>query len=77
MSRPWKDILRPMNERERALVRAAQLVLRIPQTGDMDDATIVRLRGVQRLFNLRVTGFLDEPTWKKINEMRWVDAIQE
>lgn len=75
----WKDIIRPANERERAVVRAAQLVLRVPQTGEMDEPTIVRLRGLQSLYRLPVSGMLDKATWDKINEMRWVevDAVQE
>ena len=70
---PWRDIIRATSAREKAAVRAAQLVLRLPQTGDMDQTTIVHLRGVQRLYRLRETGYLDKATWDKINEMRWVD----
>lgn len=71
---PWRDVVRPVNERERDLVRAAQLVLRIPQTGEIDQLTIVRLRGIQGLYRLPLTGILDEATWNKLNEMRWVDV---
>lgn len=73
--RPWKDVVRPVNDRERDILRAAQLVLRIPQTGEMDQLTIVRLRGVQGLYGLPSTGYLDKATWNKLNEMRWVDAV--
>lgn len=55
------------------MVRSLQLVLRIPQTGEMDQATIVKLRGIQKLFNLRVTGFIDEATWNQVNQLRWID----
>lgn len=73
--RPWKDVVRPVNDRERDLLRSAQLVLRIPQTGEMDELTIVRLRGIQGLFRLPSTGILDKATWSKLNEMRWIDAV--
>jgi putative peptidoglycan binding protein len=76
-SRPWRDILRPTNDRERMMVSSIQLVLRLPQTGEMDRETVIKLRGMQKLFGLRVTGFLDEATWNKINEIRWVDDIAE
>lgn len=55
------------------MVSAVQLVLRLPQTGEMDSQTVTKIRGIQMLFNLRVTGFIDEPTWNQINELRWID----
>lgn len=77
-SRPWRDILRPSNDRERMMVSSVQLVMRLPQTGEMDSTTIIKLRGMQQLFGLKVTGFIDEATWDKINEIRWVDdAVSE
>ena len=74
----WRDIVRPVSDVEKQIVRAAQLVLRTPQTGEMDPATVTRLRGVQALYRLPMTGILDKATWEKLNEMRWVDhSIQE
>ena len=70
----WRDIVRPVNDAEKQIVRAAQLVLRAPQTGEMDQATITRLRGVQALYRLPVTGILDRATWDKLNDMRWIDV---
>lgn len=55
-------------------VRAAQLILQVPQTGSMDTATVTSLRGIQRLFNLPVTGSLNLETAKAIDSLRWVDA---
>lgn len=72
-SRPWRDVIRPVNDREKEMVKSVQLVLRLEQTGEMDPSTVVKLRGLQKLFNLRVTGFIDEPTWNQINELRWID----
>ena len=71
----WRDIVKPVSDAEKRIVRAAQLVLRAPQTGEMDYTTITRLRGVQALFNLPMTGYLDKATWDQLNEMRWTDAI--
>ncbi len=72
-SRPWRDVIRPSNDRERKIVAAVQLVLRLPQTGEMNDHTIIKIRGMQKLFNLRVTGYIDEATWNQINDLRWID----
>lgn len=60
-------------------VLAAQLILRVPQTGRMDTATISAIRGVQLLFNLPITGNLDSETAKALDSLRWVDtdSIQE
>lgn len=76
---PWRDIVRPVSDADRQIVRAAQLVLRAPQTGEMDPSTITRIRGVQSLFGIPVTGYLDKATWELVNEMRWVevDAVPE
>lgn len=70
----WRDIVKPVNDAEKRIVRAAQLVIRAPQTGDMDPATITRLRGVQALYGLPMTGILDRATWDKLNDMRWIDV---
>lgn len=69
----WRDIVRPVNDAEKRIVRAAQLVLRAPQTGEMDPGTVTRLRGVQALYRLPMTGILDKATWEKLNDMRWMD----
>lgn len=66
-------MIRPVNDREKEIVRSVQLVLRVPQTGEMDQHTIVKIRGLQKLFNLRVTGYIDEATWNQINDIRWID----
>jgi len=58
------------NERERASVRHVQSVLRLPETGDLDDLTRASLRGFQGLFGMRPTGVLDAATAIKIEEVR-------
>ena len=62
--------LAPTNEAQRASVRHAQRVLRMDETGEMDDTTKAGLRALQALFKLRVTGILDLPTAEKIEQIR-------
>jgi hypothetical protein len=62
--------LAPVDEAQRASVRHAQRVLRLDESGEMDDITKAGLRAVQALFRLRVTGVLDLPTAEKIEEIR-------
>lgn len=60
----------PFTEFDREAVRHAQRVLRVDETGDLDNATKVVLRGFQGLFGLRMTGILDLPTAIKIEQVR-------
>lgn len=62
--------LAPTSEAQRASVRHAQRVLRMDETGEMDDLTKAGLRAIQALFRIRVTGVLDEPTAEKIEQIR-------
>lgn len=61
-----RDIIVPSTEFERDAVRHAQLVLKCEITGTMNEETITRLRGLQMLFGLPVTGALDVRTAEKI-----------
>ncbi len=65
-----RDIVRPSNDFEREAVRHAQRVMRVPVTGEMDEATIVHLRGIQHVFGLPVTGILDKATAEEIENIR-------
>lgn len=71
---PKKTIISCSNESERAAVRHAQLVLRLPMTGEMDETTRSHLRGVQRLNRIHQTGCLDATTAEAIDRMRMFDA---
>jgi len=64
-----RTIYRPTNEFEREAVRHAQLVMRCPVTGEMDEEFIGRLRGLQALFGLRITGALDIETAEQIERL--------
>lgn len=72
MTLTWhkRDIVRPSNEFEREAVRHAQRVMRCEVTGEMDESTIVHLRGIQHVFGLPVTGVLDKATAEEIENIR-------
>jgi hypothetical protein len=64
------DIIYPANEPQREALRHAQRVLRLDETGDMNDMTRAALRGFQGLFALRISGMLDLPTAIKLEQIR-------
>lgn len=64
------DIMHVLNEPDREAVRHAQRVLRLDETGDLDDQTRAALRGFQGLFKLTPNGILDLKTAIKIEEVR-------
>jgi hypothetical protein len=68
---PRAPIIAPSTKPEKAAVCLAQRVLRVPETGSLDDATTSALRGLQALFKLDPTGYLDEKTAKLIDRLRW------
>lgn len=63
-------IIHAMSEFEKDAVRHAQRVLRVDETGVLDDPTRAVLRGFQGLFRLTPNGILDLPTAIKIEEVR-------
>ncbi|MFJ2176394.1 peptidoglycan-binding domain-containing protein [Streptomyces sp. NPDC087851] len=67
---PERVIIAPANAGEREAMRTAQRALKLPETGDMDPATLAGLRGVQALFKLPVTGVLDRPTAEALDRLR-------
>ncbi|OEJ24300.1 hypothetical protein AS594_07155 [Streptomyces agglomeratus] len=67
---PRTVIIAPANTAEREAVKTAQRALRLPETGDMDNATKAALRGVQNLFKLPVTGVLDRATAEALDRLR-------
>lgn len=72
-SRPeWlpRDIVSPVSEGEKAAVRHAQRMLRLPDTGDMDARTEAALRGLQSRFKLTPTGILDAQTGCQLDRLR-------
>lgn len=65
-----RTIIRPTTEFEHDAVTHVQRVLRCPETGEMDDGTISHIRGLQQLFGLRVTGYIDEQTARQVDRIR-------
>lgn len=67
----WKrTIIRPVTTFEHDAVTHAQRVMRCDETGEMDEATISHLRGIQHTFGLRITGALDEETAIQLERIR-------
>lgn len=72
----WKrEIIVATNQFEKDAVTHAQRVMRCPETGQMDEATITHLRGLQSLYGLRTTGTLDRATAVQIERMRNFYAV--
>jgi len=68
---PWlkRTVIRPVSEFEHDAVSHAQRVMRCPVNGEMDEVTVSHLRGLQRLFGIRVTGVLDKATAQQIDRL--------
>lgn len=60
-------------ELEAEAVRHAQRALGLKETGELDEATMSHLRGIQALFGLRPTGILDDGTAEQIERI-WPDG---
>lgn len=65
-----RDIHVVANDRDRAEVMMAQRTLGLELTGQLDEATRKKLRGLQVLFRLPATGILDMRTHEKLEELR-------
>jgi len=50
-------------------VKHVQRVLRAPTSGEMDEGTRQHIRGMQRLFNIPVTGTINLETAKEIDRL--------
>lgn len=75
---PWfhRSIIFPTSERDRETVLHVQRILRVPETGSMDEPTRSHLRGFQSLFGMRPTGVIDEQTAIKIEAVRSMYSVQ-
>jgi hypothetical protein len=66
-----RNIIRPSTAFEHDAVSHVQRVLNVPTiSGEMDEDTISSIRGLQQLFNLNVTGYLNEETAVQIERLR-------
>lgn len=68
-----RPIISPLGQHDAQTIKLAQLLVRVPQTGVMDGATVSALRGIQRMFNLPVSGALDLETARALDSLRWVE----
>lgn len=62
---------------EHDAVSHVQRAMGWPVTGEMDDATVSHLRGLQMLFGLNVTGVLDGDTAEEVERIRCYYSVQE
>lgn len=65
-----RDIIAPVSEAEKDAVRVAQRALRLLPTGEMNEATLASLRGIQALYGLETFNGLNEETAVVIDGLR-------
>lgn len=78
MTPTWlkRPVIVVTNDRERFAVTHVQKALGWPETGEMDDGTKSHLRGLQMLFQLPVTGILDEATAEQVERIREYGSVE-
>jgi len=72
MTKPsWynKRILAVNNEFDREAVRHVQRVLSLEESGELDDNTVIKIRGIQYVFNLPMTGIIDDATAEEVERI--------
>lgn len=65
------------SEEDRRAVRYVQRVLGMVPSGELDEETRSKLRGLQHLFELPVTGILDDATAEQIQRIFPEGAVSE
>jgi len=60
----------PTREFEIDAVKHVQRILRVEETGLMDDETKARIRGMQKVTGLAITGIIDLPTAQAVEVLR-------
>lgn len=71
-----RTITRPATQFEHDAVEHVQRVLRCPVNGEMDEATVSHIRGLQTLFGLPTTGQLDLATASQIERIRSYGSVR-
>jgi len=71
-----RTIIRPVTEFEHDAVTHVQRVLGCNVNGEMDEATISHIRGLQSLFGIQATGYLDQETAEQIERIRSYGSVQ-
>jgi hypothetical protein len=52
------------------VIKDIQRTLQVPETGEMDSATVNHIKGLQHVLDLRPTGIIDEQTAIQIERLR-------
>lgn len=77
MSTEWfkREIIHtPTRDFDIDAVKHVQRVLRVAESGEMDEATRMAIRGMQMLFGLSRTGTINEETAKEIDRLMPIGA---
>ena len=72
MTKPsWykRRILTVNNEFDREAVRHVQRVLSLEESGELDERTVMKIRGLQYIFNLPMTGYIDDATAEEVERI--------
>ena len=72
MTKPsWykRRILTMNNEFDREAVRHVQRVLSLEESGELDERTVMKIRGLQYIFNLPMTGYIDDATAEEVERI--------
>lgn len=64
-----RRIMTPVTRHDHDAVRYVQHVMTLPESGEMDEATTCRIRGLQALFGLKVTGVIDDATAAQVDRI--------
>lgn len=64
-----KRILTVNNEFDREAVRHIQRVLSLEESGELDERTTMKIRGLQYIFNLPMTGYIDDATAEEVERI--------
>jgi len=71
-----RDIRVVTTDKERDCVRHVQKALGWAETGELDDGTRSQLRGLQALFQLPLTGYLDLATAEQVERIRECGSVE-
>jgi hypothetical protein len=71
-----RDIMVVTTDKERDCVLHVQKALGWAETGELDDGTKSQLRGLQALFGLRTTGYLDLATAEQVERIREYGSVE-
>jgi hypothetical protein len=71
-----RDIRVVTTDKERACVLHVQKAMGWAETGELDDGTCFQLKGLQSLFGLVPTGYLDLATARQVEAIREYGSVE-